>query len=305
MIDLVKRILTGRKSAGATLPLGTMEGAGTMPLIIGPLVFLAALALCMAGLAERLAERWESGLGDTLTVEVMAPAGTSREAALTEAVRWLEARPEVAGATAIEDAEIAALLEPWLGGAAGLADLPVPGLIDLRLVPGLTVDLQALDAALARAVPGARIDTHRDWTAALQSLAGRVRLVSIMMAAIVILSGVAAVSFATRAWASVHARDIDVLHMVGATDRWIAGRFWHAAFAGALKGAVPGMAAALVLVFWLMPGSSDASAAGLLPAMRPGGGLWLAMILTAPLAALIAAMTAGMMAWRKLQDQRL
>lgn len=45
------------------------------------------------------------------------------------------------------------LLEPWLGRAASLADLPLPQLIDVTLTPGGDVQVKALAKRLDAAVP--------------------------------------------------------------------------------------------------------------------------------------------------------
>ena len=53
------------------------------------------------------------------------------------------------------DAEIDALVEPWLGKDGLVADIPLPRLIDATIAPGADVDVAALAARLKQAAPHA------------------------------------------------------------------------------------------------------------------------------------------------------
>ena len=52
------------------LPLDTDPAGGFLPWIVGLMVYLAALALAGAVLADGLVDRWRSDLADAVTVQV-------------------------------------------------------------------------------------------------------------------------------------------------------------------------------------------------------------------------------------------
>lgn len=227
------------------------EGASRLlPWVVAVMAFLAGLA-AVAGVAlDGAARAWRTGLAGSLTVEVPAPAGEGqsqdrRAAAVVDALRGTAG---VRDARALGAAEMAALLEPWLGRGGALDALPLPRLVDVVLDPAHPPDLDFLGKRVEQAAPGARIDDHKLW---LDRLTGLARATELAAAAAVALIGAAlaaVVIFATRAAFAAHAETIELLHLIGAQDGQIAGHFQRRAMAMALKGGLLGAAlAALTL----------------------------------------------------------
>ena len=139
----------------------------------------------------------------------------------------------------------ARLIEPWLGTALTPEELALPRLIDLRIDPGTPPDLAQLRARLAAAAPGAVLDDHRLW---LDRLAGLVLSIEATALTIVLLIGAAAVLtvvFTTRAGLAVHRDVIEVLHLIGARDGYIARQFERQARGFGLRGGLVGLALAV------------------------------------------------------------
>src|SRR5260221_9558054 len=86
-------------------------------------------------------------------------------------------------------------------------------------------DLTALRKALIDKVPGASLDDHRLWLARLGAMADTIVVVAAVIFFLVLISMAFAVAFAPRGAMSGNREIIDVLHFVGAEDRYIAGEF--------------------------------------------------------------------------------
>ncbi|MDP7548542.1 MAG: hypothetical protein QGF20_14730, partial [Alphaproteobacteria bacterium] len=138
------------------------EGAGRfLPWVVAVMVFFAALAGA-AGLALHQATgAWRNDLTNTITVEIptlrggkAARASLARVTAVTEALR---ATAGIADARPLAAAEIAKLLQPWLGGGGLIEELPLPHLIDVRLSGSPPADLSLLAKRLAKIGPDIRI----------------------------------------------------------------------------------------------------------------------------------------------------
>ena len=82
------------------LPLDRDPAGGFLPWIVGLMVYLAALAIAGAVLADGLVERWRSDLADAVTVQVFPGAdeeGQEAEARrVEEAARFLSVMPGIA-----------------------------------------------------------------------------------------------------------------------------------------------------------------------------------------------------------------
>ena len=227
----------------ATYILPRDKGAAPLDFVIAVMAFLAALALGASLVATRAAHGWQSGLSDRITVQVMPPEdGDARAGLETEtqaALTVLNATPGIAHAAPLSDAEINALVEPWIGKDGVVSGIPLPKLIDAAVTPGEDVDVTGLAARLKRAAPHASVDDHRRWIARLRGLADAVRYSAYGILLLIAGATAAAVSFATRAGLDAHHEMVALLHQMGALPGFIARAVeWHyfvsALFAAAL-----------------------------------------------------------------------
>ena len=191
------------------------------------------------------------------------------------------------------------LLEPWLGPDAIALGLPVPDLVSVSLRPGATVDLPELAAALAAAVPGAEIDDHRRWLDDLAVFVRSVELLAAIVVSLVCLAAVLTVVFVTRTGLAVHRRVIEIVHMIGARDAYIAGQFQgHALRLGLIGGAVgSGLAAVTLIGLQRLFAGLDTP---LLAGLGLGAGHWAALAILPLAAALVAMVTARVTVLRSL-----
>lgn len=284
-------------SGRSDLPLKGDATSRFLPWLIAPMVFLCAVALAGVFILSTLITRWDRDVSGTITVEIAAAPGEAAEsAALTrqrvdQAVRLLSDSPGVARARALSQEQLAALLAPWLGNTDLLKELPLPALIDVTVKPDARPDLAELQQKLARAVPGASLDDHRAWLARLIGISRSIEWLAIAVMALIGGVTSATVIYATRTGMAVHHEVIEVLHLIGATDDYVARQFASRAFTLGLRGGLFGlgliipMTAALVYTTRQMEGGFLADLS--LPLLG-----WLAILLLPLAAALLAMLTA-------------
>ena len=272
-------------------------GAAPLDFVIAVMAFLAALALGDSLIADRAAQGWQSGLSDRLTVQVLPPeqgaAKDMLDAETAKAVALLTATPGIAHAAPLSEAEIDALVEPWIGKGGLTDDIPLPRLIDASITPGADVDIPALAARLKQAAPHALLDDHSRWLARLSAVASTLRYSAYGILLLIALATAAAVSFATRAGLDAHHEMVELLHQMGARAGFIARAVeWHyliSSLLAALLGTV--MAAAL----FLAAGGLEVFGVEAVPFLPPLSLRWteIPWLLTVPLVtALIAWATA-------------
>lgn len=262
-----------------------------LPWVIAVMVLLAVLALAGGlGLSSAMAG-WNRSVEGSLTAQILATKGQPPAEAVERAVTLLATTPGVKSARAMGREEVDALLAPWLGAENLGTDLPVPTLIDVQLDPGAGVDVPALAARLTQAVPDARLDDHQDWLMPLVRLAQVLQILAVSIVLLVGLVTVAMVVFATRAGLVVHKDVIEVLHLIGAHDGYIARQFQSHTCRLALLGGVPGfLVAALALL--ILRGLSSGLQAALIPHVALGPLGWATLSLVPLIAVLLAVLTA-------------
>jgi cell division transport system permease protein len=295
--------LRGGDRHRAGLALGRDDAPLHLDWIIAVMAFLAALSLVGALATTEAASRWRQGLTGTITVEIPAITrlGVSAADRLQRVLTVLRAEPGIARAEPVSRARMAELLAPWLG-TGNLADtLPVPQLIDVTLDGG-RADLTALARRLATAADGTMVDDHGQWIAELLRLARLVTGFAVGIVALVALTAVAAVVLATRAGLAVHHQAIDLLHLMGADDVYIARQFaWQSLLLGLRGGAVGLSVALLALVtFGLAAHALDPK---LLPRLWPNAAEIVLLLIVAPVTAGLAWTTARQTVMRALKTK--
>ncbi len=266
--------------------------AGPIPWVIAILIALVVIASAGGLALGKLANSARADLSAAVTVQVVEPNPNLRSVRGAEAVRVLTALDGVRAVRLVPEAELAALLEPWLGEGAGNGDVPIPALIDVELTRSAgPADIAAIEAALKDTVPGARVDAQSDWLRPVYNALAALQWLALGLIALVALATAAAVWLAARN-AFAGARDtVEIIHLLGATDRQISAVFLRSVLREAAFGAVVGAALGAGAV-WLLGQQFAALDSG----MTSGGGLglgdWL-VIAAVPLAGvLIALLTA-------------
>ena len=245
---------------------------GAMTWVLGIMVFLTVLAAAL-GLGTAAAARLMGhDLAGRVTVQV---AGDAAAARVLAALRGL---PEVRRVVAVDRAELARLLRPWLGSDGADPELPVPALIDVDLAdPGDATAAQVAGIA-RRASPLAQVDRHERW---MSPVGDFMRSLTWLAGTLVLLmaSAAAAVAvLAARAGLETHRATIEVMHMLGSTDVQVARLFQRrVAIDAAIGGAVGGAAAAAVA--WLIGGRIAGLGSELLGGATLGAGDWLLLVI--------------------------
>lgn len=257
------------------LPLGRDPSSRYGPWIVGAMVYLATLALAAAMVLASAGSEWRTELAGKLTVQVPPPQGMATDD-VDRVVRLLRATPGVAEALPLDDRAMGKLLAPWLGNDVAVASLPLPALIDVRLRPGARIDTKALAARLADASPGTTLDDHGVWMRSVLRFAAALRTIAVAIVVVIGVTAVMTVVFATRAGLAAHDEVIEVLHLVGAQDGYIARQFQLHVRTFALKGGAVGFVLAIVTLA-LLASIAPASELGLLPSLRLGPLQWLAL----------------------------
>lgn len=276
--------------------------AGPIPWVIAILIALVVIAAA-GGLALRnLATSAQADLSAAVTVQVIEANPDLRAARGAAAVRVLTAMDGVQAVRLVPEAELTALLEPWLGEGATSGDVPIPALIDVELTRSAgPAEIARIEAALAQNVPGARVDAQSDWLRPVYGALAALRWLALGLITLVALATAAAVWLAARN-AFAGARDtVEIIHLLGATDRQISAVFLRTVLYEAAFGAAVGTALGVAAV-WLLGQQFAALDSG----MAGGGGLafkdWL-VIAAVPLAGvLIALLTARITIALALKD---
>ena len=272
----------------------------SLSFVVASLCFLACLSVYAMLASSRAAGGWRRELTASATVQVRPKPGQTGGEAAAAAAEALAGLPGVTEAEALDRQAAEKLLEPWLGRGNIPDDLPIPHLVTVELDASHPASSGAMDAALGAAGLDATVDDHSRWMRDVEASGAAVRGVAVTGALLVAAAAGAVIAFATRAGLAARRDVVEVLHLSGARDRYIAGLFQRRfAFLAARAGAYGAVAAALATGLARGFGGSD----GFSPALPFA---WSDLLWASPCpvaAALVAAVAARRTAMSILAEQ--
>lgn len=277
------------------LPLRQTGVSLALPWTIGGLLYLAVVALAVAGAADEALRLY--GMRAKL-VTVTLPSikdATSGKREMAEAIAMLRQTPGVLSAVPVPPEELEVLVEPWLGTAKAEADLPLPRLIDVTLDPAATPDLSALQQRLGAVIEGATIGVEAMSRDRAERLAAFFRTWSSGLAVAALAGTLALVGLITLASLRGNAANVELLRSLGASNRYLAGQFERYALLSGVRGGLIGFALALLTIVGLLYSSRRMELAEAIDlGLRPRDWLLLAClpVITALLAMGVARITA-------------
>lgn len=281
------------------LPEGRM--AGPMPWVIAIMMFLTILAaaagIALAGSARTLGQ----DLDARLTVQLSEPNPGLREVQTREILVGLKRLAAVKTAQAVPEAQLNALLAPWLGNEALDNDLPMPALIDVELKRTGADDIAVVRELVAMIAPAARVDQQAKWLQPLADLLKSLTWLALGLVTLMTIATSAAVVLAARAALNTHRATIDVLHLLGSSDNQIAGLFQRRIALDALFGGFAGLLLALVVML-LIGERMRALGSELLGSASLGWGGWALLFLLPLIGVALSTVSARITVLRALRQ---
>lgn len=230
------------------VPAGSVTGR-SLTLVITIMCFLACLTAGSVYMMNQSASAWLRDIASEVTVQIEIKDRSDVDKLVADVVKFLSQQPGITSVRALGIDDAAQLLEPWLGQTDALRALPVPRLIALEVDRNTPPDFDVLRATIAKQFKGVTLDDHRRWQQQIRTITRSFALGGL---AILLLVGAATTAIIVSATKSAMAsnRDIvEVLHFVGATDRFIAREFErHFLRLGVRAGIVGAVWATLVFI---------------------------------------------------------
>ena len=246
----------------AETPLPTIEspivphqsiGGRALVAVVAIMTFLASLTTGAVMLVRANATDWQTEVLREVTIQIRPATGRDLDASVKTATDIARSFSGISEVQPYSKEKSAQLLEPWIGSGLVVSDLPVPRVIVVKLASGEQPDIAAMRKTLTDKVPGASLDDHRGWIDRMRAMSDFVVAGGIIVLGLVIAATILSVGFATSGAMAANRPVIEVLHFIGARDRFIAGQFQRHFLWLGLKGGAIGGAAAILLFALIAP----------------------------------------------------
>ncbi len=213
-----------KQTQAPVVPPDTVTGR-SLTLVISIMCFLACLTAGAVYMINESANAWLKDIASEVTVQIEPRADVDTAKTVADVESYLERKPGIARAKALSLANSTKLLEPWLGQSDALAALPIPRLIAIQIDRDAPPDIVALRTELGKDFPGTTLDDHRHWQRQIRTVTRSFALGGLAILLLVAAATTAIIVSATRSSMASNREIVEVLHFVGATDRYIAREF--------------------------------------------------------------------------------
>lgn len=238
------------------LPLSGDSTSLFLKIMISIAVFIFAITLSGVLSINSMLQNWNDSILGSLTVQIMPVTNAKKEKASAEtlahqdkAIEFLKTVEGVEKVTPLKDEQLKRLIQPWLGDGVNIENLPMPRIIDVKLLKNTQIDFTSLSAKLAQATPMASIDNHKLWLSKLIKFADGLKMLAMSILFLVIMITSGAIFYTTQTSLGLHRYIIEILHQMGAKDTYIAQQYAHRMARIGLTGGLIGVACAVPTIF--------------------------------------------------------
>jgi len=282
------------------LPLNKSGGSKFIILLITLMTFLAVLALSASFALGSIAKSWSTGLENKLTIEI--PAGIKdQDKLIIEIKKKLDGIDNIEKTDVLSNDKTAELVAPWLGEDFALDDVPMPSLIAVETQENTQEFIDSLQKDLTAIHDDIRIDTHEEWLVDFLRMIGSLKFATFFVSLVIGATAVTAITGVIRARMAEHKDDVELLHLMGASDAYIAGQFKRYALRLGLLGGTFGLFAGVIglVGFSLGINSGDSN---LFPSLELNGFAAFILLCLPLVACALCAVTAQITVLRRLSQ---
>jgi len=237
--------------AAQIVPSASIAG-NALTVVIAIMSFLACLTAGAVYMVNQSANAWVNDIASEITVELDPVNTADIEKKMTLVALFLAKQKGITKVKPLTADDSAQLLEPWLGQTSALQALPIPRLIAVEIDRSNPPDIPLIKTALSQNFEGVTLDDHRRWQAEIRTLTRSAALGGLAVLSLVAAATIAVIVSATRSAMASNREIIEVLHFVGANERFISREFErHFLGLGVRAGLMGAIAAAIA--FLMLP----------------------------------------------------
>jgi cell division transport system permease protein len=240
-----------RAPTAQIVPSASIAG-NALTVVIAIMTFLACLTAGGVYMVNQSANAWVNDIASEITVELDPIDTANIEKKVTLVSLFLAKQKGIKRVRPLTAEDSANLLKPWLGSTAALSALPVPRLIAVEIDRSNPPDIEVIKSALSQNFEGVTLDDHRRWQSEIRLITRSTALGGIAVLGLVAAATIAVIVSATRSAMASNREIIEVLHFVGANERFISSEFSRHFLGLGVRAALVGAVAAII-AFLLLP----------------------------------------------------
>ena len=230
------------------LPLEADNSGVFLRVMISIAVFIFAITLAGVLSINSMLENWNKSILGSFTVQIMPTTDSDHAKVMAETLKnqnlvieFLQKHEAVEKVAPLTDEQLEQLIQPWLGDGIEINKLPLPRIIDVKIRQNSEISYHKLAEELAVLTPYASLDNHKLWLNKLMHFADGLKMLALTILGLVIMVNSGAIFYSTQSSLGLHRNIIEILHLMGAKDTYIAQQYARRAGWLGLMGGIIGL----------------------------------------------------------------
>ena len=272
---------------------------GFLPFITAFMVFVASITLATALIGNTLASDWNNHMNNNLTIQVLPDMKAKNpaqeiEARINNITKILKQTPGIKSFYAMTKGETVNLLKPWIGDKI---DITLPRIISVQISDIIPLNTKSLINEMKNYSSLIKLETYETWMYDFKNTISAVQTLLGVIIILILLTTAITISYATKSGLNINKKVINIMHMVGATNKYISTHFSRQMMILAVSGGFIGYIISCVVILIIKSISKDISD-GIIANFEFSGYIYL-QILIIPIIAGIIAKISAMLTIRK------
>ena len=227
------------------LPLNADPSSRLLPLIVGLMIYLATLAVMALISVHLYVTALTSKAVDHAMIVIPAESHNDIHLLDTSLTQLLNQTPGIKSYHKIQKQTIERTLQ--MTATSSIAHF-LPLLYSIEFDPTTPLDLVAFQQNLTRLHPDAVVNNESAWATKIRTIGYTLEGLSLTIATFILLGSIATIAFTSQTSLIIHRKVIEMLYLVGGTNKYIARQFQRHALRVGLKGSVIGLSLTFITI---------------------------------------------------------
>ncbi len=230
----------------------TETNKGFLPFISSFMVFIACIIFASNLIVNNITTEWNGYLNNNITIQILPNIEDKDpqqeiETRILKITEILKSTAGIKSYSVVSKNDAIKTLTPYLGNINN--DFLIPRMITIETSPVIPLNTNELKENLKTYSQNIKFTTYNSWMIDLQkSISGVQSLLFFIVAIILIATGLT-ISFATKSGLHVNKQVIEITHLFGATNKYIATSFSRQMMLITTIGGIIGYIIACIVIF--------------------------------------------------------
>lgn len=205
---------------------------GFLPWITAFMVFLACITLYAFLSLNTFLKNWDNEISNSAVIQIIPDLSKEK---ITEdlnnktekAKTILEKNKNISNIKLLNTQEMEKLLSPWIGENINYDEINIPKIIEITFNTKIEKEfiIKQIETELKEINGDFEIETYKSWTKNMYRMINAFKILSTVIILFITIAIIATVIYATKTNLKIHKPYIEILHLIGAKDSFIANKF--------------------------------------------------------------------------------